>query len=373
MSFHHIGERALERKSAPIFGPKVPQRLPEEPLRLRDARRVNPNGVSCWAARAYSDHPTDHVDFKTEFVVNNIYLNTAISTQAAADTHIRATQGNFASANSGYQGHLDRGSDALAHIIADLYVSIETVLASTSADVQALILMAHHVTPAKGRASEFGPWIKVATGREKPNGKLRKAANGVLYPEWDANRSFEKYFHVMEDMRENEVVSDHADYIKRAGGAMAIVEKRQKRLKEAAAAGEKETLEEKRHLLLSEGPAVPFELKFELPKDAGDYFTIVCRRAADGNPVMLGVVRADADKDFTALAVAQFDALKKAKDERLADEAKQAAATEAAKRATEETERDFMRVVLSPEKLAVMKAEAERRYKAGELTEGDAA
>lgn len=44
------------------------------------------------------------------------------------------------------------------------------------------------------------------------------------------------------------------------------------------------------------------------------------------------------------------------------------AAAEAARRASEEAERNFMRVMLSPE-LAAMKAEAERRHRAGELTE----
>lgn len=298
---------------------------------------------------------------------NNTYLDATLNNQSAANSHVATAQGKFANGNTGYQKLLDRGSDALSTIIGDLAVSIETMLASTTPAIQALILAMHHVQPAKASASVFGPWIKVFTGRKKPNGKLKKAADGQRYPEWEPNRSFERYHHVMEWLREANVTSNHADAIKKAGGANAIVEARQKQLKSDAEPGKKATAQEQRELLLTEGDVHAFELPFALPKDAGEFFTVVCRRNGNDSPVMLGVVRPDADKDVTALAAIQWEALKKAKADREVEEARGAAAAEAAQEASEQAEQRFMRVMLSPDKLAKMKAEAERRREAGEL------
>lgn len=305
----------------------------------------------------------------TNTIISN-YNNPNIATISAARSLVQQAQSKFAASNTTYQGHVNRGSDALAGILGDLYVAIETLLASTTPEIQAHILLTHHVKPAAGGTSTFSPWIKVATGRPKPNGKMKMAADGVRYPEWEPYRSFEKYFHVMEELRDQKVLSDHAGHIKRAGGAMAIVEARQKRLKEDGVAGRKATAEEQRTLLLSDGDAIPFKLAFELPVDAGDFFTIVCKRVLGSDPVMLGVVRANADRDLTALAASKFDALRKARAERKAEQARREAAEEAARVASEKAERNFMLVMLNPEKLAAMKAEAERRHKAGELLSG---
>ena len=148
---------------------------------------------------------------------------------------------------------------------------------------------------------------------------------------------------------------------------MAIVEARQKRVKEDGDEGRKATVNEQRELLLSEGTGIPFKLGFQLPQKCGEFFSIVCQRIPDGDPVMLGIVRADADKDLTALAAQKFDILQKARAEREAEEAKRAAAAEAARIASENAERNFLKVILDPEKLAVMQAAAKRRHDDGEL------
>lgn len=258
------------------------------------------------------------------------YHDPNLATRAAADSHVHAAQGKFTAGSASYQKLVDRGSDALGEILGKMYVSIETILASTSADVQALILGAHHVKPSPAGASDFGPWIKVMTGSKKPNGKLKKSlVEDAKYPEWEANRSYERYAHVFEWLRENGVTEDHAAAIKAAGGATAIVNERKADIAAANGKSKKETASMQRSLLLSEGEAHGFDLPFELPEGAGEFYTVVCQ-AVDDAHVMLGVVRADAERDVDALAAAQFKTLNDAKVAREAREAAEAAVRAAA-------------------------------------------
>jgi hypothetical protein len=208
-----------------------------------------------------------------------------------------------------------RGSRALAVMIVEGFLLINDIIHNLSAEQQLAIFDEHGLSYAEG-ASVYGQWIKIIFGEPHLDPQQRFTdSNGVERTIWVPDRSMEVYHHTMEDLVHFGVNANYVDFILDKGGALAMANARKKRLAQTAKPGAEAVALTKRTLFLAETKPSRVVANVEIPEDAAEFVTVVCR-VVDGGLDILGVVNKDATAEVNKLAAGRYDDLKKARDER---------------------------------------------------------
>lgn len=236
---------------------------------------------------------------------------TTINSNVFADDTLRnddAVRALIETQQTAYQA--THGVSAIALMVATAYVAIRKVTTNASDEVQADILDEHGVAPAGEGTSIYTPWIKVQWGeRSLDKSKTFLDSRGVKHVRWEPNRSMEIYHHTMEELQELGVETTDpakvASVIMKNGGPAAMARARQKAIRDRQKPEKDRRAQTKRDLLLQEAKGPILDVALEVPEDAGDYMTLLVRRAETGFEV-LGIASANATAALDKVAGERF-------------------------------------------------------------------
>lgn len=243
--------------------------------------------------------------------MKNVYIDKRLTSGDAARKLIAVNQHAYAKA---------RGTAALAHMVAEGFVTIKKIWANLSPADQAAILDEFGIAPADERTSAFTPWIKLLWGEHDPDPKkVFRDSSGEQRQLWVPDRSMEVYHHTMEELERLGVHENHASIIMEHGGAHKMASKRKERLRKEEQPARAADEQIKRDLFLRETSGQWVSSEIPIPEGAGEYVTVVCRRN-ENELQLLGVASKDAKAQLTKLACDSYEGLVSAIEQRKREE-----------------------------------------------------